>query len=77
MGYSMVKPQGAFYMFPKSPLEDEVAFIDELRRRKVLVVPGRGFGMPGYFRVSYCVDDKTLKGSLTGFGKVAKKFKLC
>jgi aspartate aminotransferase len=43
----------------------------------VLVVPGRGFGMPSYFRVSYCVDDKTLKGSLSGFRKVAKKFKLC
>jgi aspartate aminotransferase len=77
MGYSIVKPQGAFYMFPKSPLEDEVAFIDELRRQKVLVVPGRGFGTPGYFRISYCVDDKTLKGSLVGFRKVAKKFKLC
>jgi aspartate aminotransferase len=77
MGYSIVKPQGAFYMFPKSPLKDEVAFVDELRQRNVLVVPGRGFGAPGYFRISYCVDDKTLKGSLPGFRKVAKKFKLC
>jgi aspartate aminotransferase len=77
MGYSIVKPQGAFYMFPKSPLEDEVAFVDELRQWNVLVVPGRGFGAPGYFRISYCVDDKTLKGSLPGFRKVAKKFKLC
>jgi len=77
MGYAVVKPQGAFYMFPKSPLEDEVAFVDELRQRNVLVVPGRGFGTPGYFRISYCVDDKTLKGSLSGFKKAAKKFKLC
>jgi len=77
MGYAVVKPQGAFYMFPKSPLENEVAFVDELRQRNVLVVPGRGFGTPGYFRISYCVDDKTLKGSLTGFKKAAKKFKLC
>jgi len=77
MGYAVIKPQGAFYMFPKSPLEDEVAFVDELRQRNVLVVPGRGFGTPGYFRISYCVDDKTLKGSLAGFKKAAKKFKLC
>jgi aspartate aminotransferase len=76
MGYSVIKPQGAFYMFPKSPLKDEVAFVNELRQWNVLVVPGRGFGTPGYFRISYCVDDKTLKGSLNGFKKAAKKFKL-
>ncbi|GAF72540.1 unnamed protein product, partial [marine sediment metagenome] len=76
MGYSVIKPRGAFYMFPKSPLEDEVAFVNELQQWNVLVVPGRGFGTPGYFRISYCVDDKTLKGSLTGFKKAAKKFKL-
>ena len=77
MGYSLVKPQGAFYMFPKSPLEDEIAFIDELRKWHVLVVPGRGFGTPGYFRISYCVSDRTLKGSLAGFKKAAEGFKLC
>jgi len=77
MGYSVIKPGGAFYMFPKSPLEDEVAFVNELQQWNVLVVPGRGFGAPGYFRISYCVNDKTLKGSLTGFKKAAKKFKLC
>jgi aspartate aminotransferase len=67
MGYSLVKPQGAFYMFPKSPLEDDVAFVAELQKHNVLVVPGRGFGLPGYFRISYCVDDRTLKGALPGF----------
>jgi len=76
MGYSVTKPQGAFYMFPKSPLEDDVAFVRELQDWKVLVVPGRGFGSPGYFRVSYCVDDKTLEGSLSGFSKAAQKFNL-
>jgi aspartate aminotransferase len=76
MGYSVVKPQGAFYMFPESPIEDEMAYIDELRKDHVLVVPGRGFGTPGYFRISYCVDDKTLKGSLDGFKKAAQKFGL-
>ena len=77
MGYSVIKPGGAFYMFPKSPLEDEVAFVNELQQWNVLVVPGRGFGTPGYFRISYCVNDRTLKGSLGGFKKAAKKFKLC
>ena len=67
MGYSVVKPQGAFYMFPRSPIEDEVEFVSELQKRNVLVVPGRGFGMPGYFRISYCVDDRTLQGALPGF----------
>jgi aspartate aminotransferase len=76
MGYSMVKPQGAFYLFPKSPVDDEVAFIRELQESKVLAVPGRGFGAPGYFRVSYCVDDRTIEGALDGFRQMAGKFRL-
>ena len=67
IGYSVVRPQGAFYMFPKAPIEDEVAFVDELRRHRVLVVPGRGFGVPGHFRVAYSVDNATLERSLDGF----------
>jgi len=43
-GYHVVKPQGAFYLFPKAPIEDEVAFTKELQERRILVVPGRGFG---------------------------------
>jgi len=76
MGYSVRKPQGAFYMFPKSPVKDDVAFVRELQQWKVLTIPGRGFGSPGYFRISYCVDDKTLEGSLTGFKKTIEKFNL-
>ncbi|MFC2014041.1 pyridoxal phosphate-dependent aminotransferase [Chloroflexota bacterium] len=76
MGYSIVKPKGAFYIFPKSPLEDDVAFVRELQQWNVLTVPGRGFGLPGYFRISYCVDDSTLEGSLAGFRKAANKFNL-
>ena len=59
-----------------SPLEDELAFLEELRQWNVLAVPGRGFGVPGYFRVSYCVEDKTLEGSLDGFRQAAQKFNL-
>jgi len=67
IGYSVVKPQGAFYFFPKSPIEDEVIFTQKLAEKRVLVVPGRGFGSPGYFRISYCVPDKVLEGSILGF----------
>ena len=76
MGYSVIKPQGAFYMFPKSPLADDVAFVSELQQHRVLTVPGGGFGAPGYFRISYCVDDRTLEGALAGFRKAAQKFSL-
>jgi aspartate aminotransferase len=76
MGYSLTKPQGAFYMFPKSPLEDDVAFVRELQQWQVLTVPGTGFGSPGHFRISYCVDDRTLEGSLAGFRKASEKYTL-
>ena len=69
IGYEMPMPQGAFYMFPKTPIEDDVAFTAELQKSNVLVVPGRGFGSPGHFRLSYCVTDETLAGSLKGFRK--------
>ncbi|HEY31980.1 MAG TPA: pyridoxal phosphate-dependent aminotransferase [Dehalococcoidia bacterium] len=77
MGYSMVKPRGAFYVFPKTPVDDDVAFVRELQEQLVLVVPGSGFGTPGYFRVSFCVDDHTIEGSFDGFRKVAQKYGLC
>lgn len=74
MGYSLVRPQGAFYMFPKAPVEDDVEFVAELQKRNVLVVPGRGFGLSGYFRISYCVDDRTLEGSLKGFREAIRRY---
>jgi aspartate aminotransferase len=76
MGYSLVKPQGAFYMFPKSPIPDDVAFVRALQEELVLAVPGVGFGGPGHFRISYCIDGRTLAGSLEGFRKTAKKYGL-
>ena len=76
MGYSVFKPQGAFYLFPRSPLEDAAAFVEELQRWNVLIVPGRGFGSPGYFRISYCLEDHVLEGAMEGFAQVAKKFGL-
>ena len=76
IGYSIVKPQGAFYIFPKSPIEDDLAFVREMQKHNVLVVPGRGFGAPGYFRISYCVDDWVIEGSLKGFKAAAKEYGL-
>ncbi len=67
IGYEVVRPEGAFYMFPKSPIEDDARFVAELQKHNVLAVPGRGFGMPGHFRISFCVTDETLAGSLPGF----------
>ena len=76
MGYSCFRPQGAFYLFPRSLVEDDVAFVDELQRMNVLVVPGRGFGSPGYFRISYCLEDRVLEGAMDGFAQAARKFGL-
>jgi aspartate aminotransferase len=76
LGYSVNKPQGAFYFFPRSPVEDDVAFVDALQEWNVLTVPGRGFGTPGYFRISYCVEDRVLEGALEGFARAAERFGL-
>jgi aspartate aminotransferase len=77
MGYSVVTPRGAFYMFPKSPIEDDDSFVKELQQLHVLTTPGWSFGTPGYFRISYCVEQRTLEGSFTGFKKAAQKYNLC
>ncbi len=76
MGYRVVKPQGAFYLFPKSPIEDDVAFVDALQQKRVLTVPGVGFGSPGHFRLSYCVEDRVLEGAMEGFAECAREFGL-
>jgi len=70
IGYEVIKPEGAFYMFPKCPIQDDVQYVNKLRENNVLVVPGSGFGSPGYFRISYCVDENTLQGCIDGFRKV-------
>ncbi|MYD73102.1 MAG: aminotransferase class I/II-fold pyridoxal phosphate-dependent enzyme, partial [Chloroflexi bacterium] len=66
-GYDVRQPEGAFYMFPKSPVEDEMQLVAALQRQGVLVVPGRGFGLEGYFRISYCVEQRDLEGAAPGF----------
>lgn len=73
-GYEFVKPKGAFYLFPKTPTPDDVAFVRALQEELILTVPGSGFGAPGYFRIAFCVDDETIQGSLPGFQRVLKRF---
>jgi aspartate aminotransferase len=76
-GYSVGKPQGAFYMFPRTPSKDDLAFVSDLRENfHILTVPGRGFGKEGYFRIAYCVDTEVIERSLAGFDKAAKKYGL-
>jgi len=75
-GYQVVKPQGAFYLFPKAPIEDDLTFIKALQAKRILTVPGRGFGKPGYFRIAYCVARKVIEGALPGFKEVAQEYGL-
>lgn len=74
-GFECVKPGGAFYMFPKSPIPDEVEFVFAMQREeRILVVPGRGFGRKGYFRVAYCVPFETIKKAIPGFLRMGKRY---
>ena len=75
LGYEFFRPQGAFYLFPKSPIEDDVAFVSTLKDENILTVPGAGFGGPGYFRIAYCVSDETIINSMPGFGRAINKYK--
>jgi aspartate aminotransferase len=66
-GYELAKPEGAFYLFLRSPIEDDIEFVKALQKRRILVVPGSGFGGPGYIRIAYCVDDATIINAMPGF----------
>jgi aspartate aminotransferase len=67
IGYDFHVPEGAFYLFPKSPIPDDVEFTRILKEHLILAAPGRGFGGPGHFRLSYAVPDATIAGSMAGF----------
>lgn len=72
LGFRTVKPQGGFYLFPESPIEDDVAFTRMALEHRVLVVPGQGFGAPGYFRIAYCIPMQTIEASLPAWEKIAR-----
>ncbi len=68
-GYDPIKPEGAFYLFCKSPLPDDKEFVNHLLKYNILVVPGSGFAGAGYFRIAYCVDEDIIRRSLPNFKK--------
>ncbi|MFP4573077.1 MAG: aminotransferase class I/II-fold pyridoxal phosphate-dependent enzyme, partial [Desulfobacterales bacterium] len=74
-GYSFTRPSGAFYLFPKSPVKDDVEFVRALQEELILAVPGSGFGAAGYFRLTYCVPNQTIKDAMPGFKRAFEKFK--
>jgi aspartate aminotransferase len=72
-GYEFNVPQGAFYLFPKSPIADDAQFVRLLREELILAAPGSSFGGPGYFRLSYAVPESTITGSFAGFKRAREK----
>ena len=74
LGFKCVKPVGAFYMFPQTPIEDDVAFCNAAKEFNLLLVPGSGFGCKGHMRLSYCVSHDTIINSFPAFEKLAAKF---
>ncbi|MDR1309954.1 MAG: pyridoxal phosphate-dependent aminotransferase [Deltaproteobacteria bacterium] len=73
MGYRVVEPEGTFYLFPESPLADDLAFVEILKKQLILAVPGTGFGTKGFFRLSLCLDEDMIGRSLVGFGKALEE----
>lgn len=72
-GYAVVKPEGAFYMFPRTPIPDDVRFCQEALAERVLVVPGSGFGRPGHVRIAYCTTEAVLEKAMEGLSRVARR----
>ena len=72
-GFECVKPDGAFYLFVKSPLQSATAFYEKAKEYEILVVPCDDFGVEGYVRIAYCVDYNRIENSLCGFEKLAKE----
>lgn len=75
-GFECIKPQGAFYLFVKSPVEDEKAFCEAGKKYNILMVPGSSFACPGYVRLAYCVSYETIVNSLPEFNKLAAEYGL-
>jgi aspartate aminotransferase len=71
--YTFLPPKGAFYIFPKSPIADDAQFCALLQEERILAVPGKGFGLPGYFRLAFCIDEKFITASAAGFANARQK----
>ncbi|MCR5083698.1 MAG: pyridoxal phosphate-dependent aminotransferase [Parasporobacterium sp.] len=73
IGYECVKPQGAFYMFVKAPIEDENEFVEKCKEKNIMLVGGSAFACPGYVRISYCTSYESINNSLAKFEEVYKE----
>jgi aspartate aminotransferase len=73
-GFSYVKPQGAFYVFPRCPIADDVAFAEAAIEENILLVPGSGFMGPGHFRLAFCCQDDTITRSLPAFKRLRARY---
>lgn len=76
LGYECVRPDGAFYLFVKSPESDAAAFCEKAKEYELLLVPADSFGCPGYVRISYCVSTKQIEDSMPAFKKLAEVYSL-
>jgi aspartate aminotransferase len=74
-GLECLKPEGAFYLFPKSPIDDDVAFCKAALRYNLVIVPGTGYGFKGHFRLAYCVNEKTIINSQKAFEALLAEYK--
>ena len=74
LGFTCVKPEGAFYLWMKSPEEDERQFVEKAKKYNILMVPGRSFACPGYVRLAYCVSYEKIVKALPEFAKLAKEY---
>jgi aspartate aminotransferase len=74
-GYQCIKPEGAFYVFLKTPIESDVEFCNLAKKKNILIVPGSAFGCPGYVRIAYCVAYKTIERALPGFKALIDELK--
>lgn len=70
LGYECIKPEGAFYLFVKSPIEDDIKFSNMAKKHNILIVPGTSFACPGYIRIAYCVAYKTIESAMSGFASL-------
>lgn len=75
LGYECIKPEGAFYLFVKSPLADEKVFVEAAKRHRLLLVPGSSFACPGYVRIAYCVAHETITHAMPQFKELMKEIK--
>ncbi|MFR9064213.1 MAG: aminotransferase class I/II-fold pyridoxal phosphate-dependent enzyme, partial [[Clostridium] scindens] len=73
-GFECIKPQGAFYLFVKSPVADEKEFCAAAKKYNILIVPGSSFACPGYVRIAYCVSYGTIVNALPKFKELAKEY---